>query len=367
LQKEKMLMFKCTDTIKNRRPIFDYIRVLACIGVIGIHATGDRSDIIGLFMENLFRIGLTMFFLMTGALNLPSRKKENLGAFYKKTFKRLVIPLFIYGLLYSEWLSRGHRIIEIPTKKAIIMFLCDIPKGILINLASYQSVHLWFMYEIIGLYLIIPFIRKGIQTFEKKFVIEIVIVIFLLMACSDYLPAFGQGFGISNYFDRWIIYLILGYALMQDASIIYYKWIAIVGFISYIGSVWLKYAHAGFASKILNYYDLAPHMMLQTCGLFALFFLLEKVVTRSTILNFIVYKIGKYTFAVYLIHMHILQWWIGKYGINTSITGTIYVIICVFSLSLVFAIVFDNIVTFNIQRLFDLLCRFLKRLSRMRR
>lgn len=70
-------------------------------------------------MENAFRIGLPMFFIMSGLLNVTKEHEEPLGQYYQKTFKKLVLPFFIYALYYTGWLFQGQKILAVPTWDAI--------------------------------------------------------------------------------------------------------------------------------------------------------------------------------------------------------------------------------------------------------
>ena len=65
--------------ISKREPIYDFIRVFACICVIGIHCTKN------LLFESISRIGLPMFTFLSGVLILNSND-ESISTFYFKRF-----------------------------------------------------------------------------------------------------------------------------------------------------------------------------------------------------------------------------------------------------------------------------------------
>ncbi len=336
---------------ENYRPIFDWMRLFSCIGIIGLHVTGDRNDPLGLHFEAFFRLWLPMFFLLSGVLILTSEKEEPIGRFYLKRVEKVVIPFFIYGAYYTCWINQGHAILELPTKESFLNAISLIPLSWQQTFTGIQYFHLWFMYEIIGLYLIMPFLKKGLQAMNEKMLKIMCLLILILMACTDYLPLVGLSFTVDNYFAYWILYLIVGYALMQEFSKRNYVWIAFFGFFVYIQALRLKLLHFDVAEKIGNYYDLSPHMILQVAGLFALFMLLEKVLTRWKPLNIIVHFLAKYTLGIYLIHGYIISWWGVHYGTsNGTVYGTLHSVFFVFLLSLAFALVFVTLITFNAQR-----------------
>ncbi len=85
-------------TQKKHRYIFDYIRLLSCMAVIGGHVIGASAGILGNGLSATFRPSLPMFFLLTGVLNLTSKRDESVGKFYLKRFESIVIPAFMYGM-----------------------------------------------------------------------------------------------------------------------------------------------------------------------------------------------------------------------------------------------------------------------------
>lgn len=338
---------------EGHRSIFDFLRVISCIGIIGLHVTGDRTDTLGLFFEQCFRISLPMFFLLSGVLILTSEKELKIGAFYLNRFEKIGIPMIIYAFYYSCWINLGHPILELPTAQSAAAFVGLMPSAISWNLAGPQYFHTWFLYEIVGIYLVMPFVKKGLNAMSDGYLKALAAVILVMMSCTDYLTAFGQGFYISNYFAFWIIYPIFGYMLMQEFSKRHYRGIAVFGAVFFAGAFLAKVLFPGFTGRIANYYDLAPHMIFTVCGAFALVMLLEKPLTRFRWWNVVMKRLSRYTFGIYLIHGYIISWWSVHQGTsNGTVFGTIRSIAGVFLLSLLFTLVFDNLITFPLEKLF---------------
>ncbi|MBQ7506773.1 MAG: acyltransferase [Lachnospiraceae bacterium] len=353
------------EKAESYRPIFDWLRLISCIGIIGLHVTGDRSDPLGIYFQGFFRLWLPMFFLLSGVLILTAKKEENIGGFYLKRVERVVIPFFIYGAYYTCWINQGHAILEVPTQESLLNALRLIPTSWQQTFTGLQYFHLWFMYEIIGLYILMPFLKKGLQAMSDRMLRILMVVILVMMACQDYLPLVGLEFSVDNYFAYWVLYLILGYILMKEFSKRWYVWIAFFGFFTWVQSIRLKLTHYELTEKIGNYFDLSPHMIISVAGTFALFMLLEKVLTKSRIVNRVVHFLAKYTLGIYLIHGYIISWWGVHYGTsNGTVFGTLHTLFFVFLLSLCFALVFDTLITFNAMRGFRW---FVNKISEKRR
>ena len=343
----------------SRRPVFDWMRLISCIGIIGLHVTGDRSDPLGLFFEAFFRLWLPMFFLLSSVLILTSEREEGVGAFYLKRAEKVVVPFFLYGTYYTCWINQGHRVLELPTWESLKHAVSLIPLSWQQTFVGIQYFHLWFMYEIIGLYLIMPFLRKGLRSLDDGTYQKLLVVAFVLMACTDYLPVFGLSFTVDNYFAYWIVYLILGVGLCRDFCRRNYPWIVVIGGYAYLMSLRLKLLHFDVAERVGNYYDLSPHMMLQVAGVFAAFLLLEKGIGRFPRLNRVIAWMGRYTLGVYLIHGYVISWWGANHGTsNGTVYGTLHTLAVVFVCSFAFALVFDTLLTFPAQRGFRAFVRY---------
>ena len=103
----KTLWKKYIEIPEGHRSIFDFLRVISCIGIIGLHVTGDRTEPLGLFMEAVFRISLPMFFLLSGVLILTSKKEMKIGAFYLYRFEKIGIPIIDSAPMVNRRAARG--------------------------------------------------------------------------------------------------------------------------------------------------------------------------------------------------------------------------------------------------------------------
>src|SRR5512140_4003907 len=93
------------------RPIYhwvDLLRVLAIYLVVIIHTSGQLTNVWGKIPEaqwiigdiygGVARIGVPLFFMLSGYLLLP--RSESLGAFYRKRVLKIIIPFVAWSIIY---------------------------------------------------------------------------------------------------------------------------------------------------------------------------------------------------------------------------------------------------------------------------
>ncbi|HMK95010.1 MAG TPA: acyltransferase family protein [Candidatus Limnocylindrales bacterium] len=170
----------------------DLIRTVAIVGVIMLHASNDYTvQSMGLFeiirwntvsfYETAGRLGVPLFLLLTGALLLqPSKSSEPIREFFKKRWTRIGLPFIFWGAVYFVWdFLVVHQINGLPiTSTSIIQGFLTGP--------YYQF---WYLYLLVGLYLLTPILRVLITRMERD-LIKYLLVLWLLGAFL--LPALYQ-------------------------------------------------------------------------------------------------------------------------------------------------------------------------------
>ena len=210
--------------IKNRNYSLDLLRVIACYLVIQQHAsefyyigeggtvvTGSNTFWIGI-ITTLCRSSVPLFVMLSGFLLLPMQDK--ISTFFRKRFTRIVYPFIAWCVLYAGYyvLSRGDsfsqmalNILHIP-----VNFGCEIG-------------HLWYIYMLIGLYLVTPIISPWLQQASKRelegYLGLWIITTFLPYIHLVYPEVLGEAFWndtpLLYYFTGFIGYFILGYYLKR--------------------------------------------------------------------------------------------------------------------------------------------------------
>lgn len=207
--------------MKHRVRYCDLLRFIAIISVILIHVVADFRQLYLLenrnyyflftIVDSLARTGVPLFFMFTGIFLLSSKKEEKYSEFVKKVVKKLVVPLIVVSFIYY--------IYDCWALESTSFSLFDFVTGLYSNKIKY---HLWYMYSIILIYLLIPFLRVVIQHLKKKELRNLIILIFVLGFCTSTLTQFCTYFELPTFEGisyptilTQINYLFLGYYLYK--------------------------------------------------------------------------------------------------------------------------------------------------------
>lgn len=190
------------------------VRVVACMMVVGLHCL-PKNTIFGLdsyffTLVLLFtRPCVPLFLMVSGVLLLPL-KSEKLTDFYKKRISRVLFPLLFWGIVYSilPYVLRVENFSQMVSN--LFLVVLTFPKE--------MGGVLWYLYVLIGLYLIIPFISPKI--FEDRKMLYMYLFIWLIASLVNsskiYLPEILgivpiSPFDMLHYFSGYLGYLFLGY------------------------------------------------------------------------------------------------------------------------------------------------------------
>lgn len=133
--------------MENKRIFYlDFIRVVALFCIIWCHTNIIEYDSYLLEKVKWFlgKCGVPLFFTISGYLAFPLNKP--IKQFFIQKVKRVFIPFLSWLLIYAIW-----------------AFFYGIPifeKGDILNEGS---AHLWFIYVIIGLYLMVPILEPFLR------------------------------------------------------------------------------------------------------------------------------------------------------------------------------------------------------------
>jgi len=332
---------------KNKTLWYDNLRVVATIGVIFIHVSSDYAPAtgsisaynfwIGNFFDSASRFSVPIFVMLSGALLLP--KDYGIGVFLKKRLFRLVLPFvfwsFIYILNFLYWrVQDGEKLHFIETGKSILLQFRD---G--------SSLHFWYIYMIIGLYLFIPIIGKWVRNAtDKEMLYFLGIWMFTLIFNQPVIEDLKPNIDLS-YFTGFLGYLILGYYFTvktftnQKRVDIISSILLLVGLLSTILGTYLVFYFKN--EYVSTFYEcLSPNIFLFSMGIFLL--LKNKDISNSVLVkirNFIC----KYSYGIFLVHVLVLSY-IDDYGIRWNFINPIFgipttVLVClIISSGIVFVI-----------------------------
>ena len=147
---------------RNREVWIDWMRITACFLVMVVHSTepfylgGDGTLVltetdalwVSLF-DSFARACVPLFVVASSYLQFPV--PYSTGEFLRKRAVRILIPFAIWTVICALWFGN-------PAQNF---------KDLALNF-NYDAGHLWFVYMIVGLYLLMPLLSPWAQTVGKK-------------------------------------------------------------------------------------------------------------------------------------------------------------------------------------------------------
>ena len=304
----------------------DLIRTIALILVLILHAAIEPDPIVAQmtqtsvwhwWTENIYnslaRPSVPLFILLSGSLLLQPSKIEPLSNFLKKRFKRIGLPFLFWGIAYFAWrFFVNHEVLS----------LNSIMQGILTG----PYYHFWFLYMLIGLYLITPILRVIVAYSDRKILGFFILLWFLGVAVAPLLSLSDIYSLDSNVFIilGWVGYYILGVYLLQVRLRSLILFILLI-----LGLTWTAvgtYFMTAFFGGVLSYffYDyLSANVILTSIVLFQLLRTFSPIwlETRSPRTSRLLHQIGQNILPIYLFHVMVLEsLQKGYFGFKISVT-----------------------------------------------
>lgn len=134
----------------------DFLRGAAICLVVMLHAIAPYVTDVSLYgsatwygcivLNEFCRMGVPLFFMISGYLLLSVSREETVVGFYKKRLPKLVVPLLIWNVVYYLF---SYSAVHYSVREFF---------SLLINNGT--SYHLWYIYALAGVYLLLPFIKK---------------------------------------------------------------------------------------------------------------------------------------------------------------------------------------------------------------
>jgi surface polysaccharide O-acyltransferase-like enzyme len=250
--------------------------------------------------DSLARVCIPLFVMLSGALLLqPSKADEPLKVFFKKRLTRIGIPFLFWGATYFAWqfFVNGQAL----TANFVV-------QGVLTG-PDYQF---WFLYLLLGLYLVTPVLRVLIKHADWKILRYLIIVWFTGTAIIPLMTLFGSYNLNANVFivTGWLGYFILGAYLMKvqlKSSLLTLVWM--LGLLWTIIGTYLVIATLG--EKFSQFFlDAASfNIILASAALFLLLASVpsQKIENRFPHANRMLQLISQNTLPIFLFHVIVLE------------------------------------------------------------
>ena len=289
--------------MNKRIKYLDELRIFSILMIILLHVLGifcykyfgyTKSFLLMTLLSSFTRVGVPIFFMMTGIL-LFAKKDEDYFTYFKKRVMRLIVPFLFFSFVYYI-----YHVITKTTTLSIFEMVRQIT-------SSNTEYHLWFMPVIITIYLFIPFLKKLVLNLKQKELKTLIALIFIM--CNTFLgiQAITTVFGyslMSNFLLPNLIgytnYLFLGYYLYKyDYKISKRLLITSIISIIMIPICTLIVSRTTLIDVFLNslsIFVVAPTMLV-------FLFFKNKKFNLPKIIDIFVEKSANLVFYVYLIHV----------------------------------------------------------------
>lgn len=300
----------------ERIQYLDVLRVLSMLSVVFLHtAAGTLRANYGSSvwhfanaLTSLMSASVPIFFMISGALLLRSHKTLSVQYTLAKRVPRVLIPFLVWSLIaIAYYLFVSWRITGSPDVSAALNRLAHLP-------AKPTTIHLWFMYALIPLYIISPLIKSLIDSMGRSQVLYAMALwaVFssLLPTTAALLPKSFSSLVILDtkynlsFLAGYAGYFIAGYYLMvwqrRISARLLWSIIVIDTVCISVGTWWKTGALGTYAELFKTYSGL--YVLVLSC---ALFLLCKELLRERALDGFMggaVRFLAPLAFGVYLIH-----------------------------------------------------------------
>ena len=285
----------------NRIYWLDVTRAIAILFVVFTHVheqVGVDSYIIQAIFYDIDRLGVPLFFMLSGALVLPKIVNINMWVFYRKRIPQFIFLLFFYSFL-TTFIQKAFSNIPIwQSLKESFVFTNGIYPA---NTGGAH--HLWFMYTIIELYLIAPFLGKLLERLSNREILFFLVISIFLTQFKDSLIGgfrievdFIQRLG-SDFLGGYLNFFVIGYLLIyRRINLSLLSSLAL--FLFPILFSLLRELHKSEFIGVFHWYSSSLSILLSSVGLLSLI----RIAFENTQKSIFIEGISLYSFGIYLSH-----------------------------------------------------------------
>ncbi len=328
--------------MKDREVWIDWMRVVACLMVMTVHSTepfyigGEGARILTAMdarwvsMSDTFvRACVPLFVVASSYLQFPLHYST--GEFLRRRMLRVVVPFAVWSLVYAlYWGNAGENL-----------------SSLLLNF-NYAAGHLWFVYMLVGLYLLMPMLSPWAERVGKR-ELQFYLLLCLLTSLLPFVRALAGGnppviygptgipnparyplwgeaswnpYGLFYYFSGFVGYMLLGLYLRRFVGPLSWRrtlaialpaWL--VGFaICYLGFLWAVEADAqgvypveGPTGMVVawetTWINDTLSVALMTIGWVLVF---RKITSQGSFFRRILLPVSRASYGMYLCHMIVL-------------------------------------------------------------
>jgi surface polysaccharide O-acyltransferase-like enzyme len=287
----------------------DLVRVVAVFQVVLIHLSYViffKEDVVSAnwraanFYDSFSRMGVPLFFMASGVLLLG--KRESLADFFRKRFVKVGIPTLFWSIAYLLWSVEAYTNGTMnPVRVGLSMFKAIYTGNI--------EIHLWFLYILIGIYLVVPLLRVFVSAASRRdlaYFVGMWVLATPLLELAQRLSGFQTALVIPVV-AGYVGYFVMGYLLADVRLESRGMFLAGLGLIlavavTYYGTNALSANAAPIDTYFYSYFS-PPTVLASVCG----FLLLQNLGRNLGRVGSLVRTVAGTTFGIYLIHIFVVE------------------------------------------------------------
>lgn len=298
--------------MKTHYLYLDIVRCLACLLVVLMHSMLGGDNAVGYVYSIANTLAMpcnALFFMTSGALLLPVKSSGH--EFLKKRLMRIIIPCLLWTVLYNI----SHVIMGDYSLEMAATNLLNIP------FSSKGYGILWFIYVLIGLYILSPIISPWLNNTSRRsieWVLSIWALTLVLQIVRNFICVPANEEHMFYYFGGYAGYFLLGYYIHHYDIRINSVLLIVLALLPFFVNYVLHFPLLEF----IDSWSVLGYLSLFTALASASIFMLVKKYTplcTNTMMADTVTRFADYTFGVYLVHIIVRNiisrfLWISQYG-----------------------------------------------------
>ena len=281
------------------------------------------------------------FVMITGALLLDPARNITYKKIFGKYILRMVIAIVVFSVLFEliDALLSGESIT-----------LYTLANGLKNAALNKSWVHMWYLYMVIAIYLMLPIFRKITANTNKRDILYLIILLGVFLIAFDItfngiiksLSILNQSGSLSSDFQDisnpafyifiqkvWPLYLFLGYAVHKEfvkikpviSVVLILSGIAFITFFVLLEKTVYNEAVKSIC-YVLYSFNSSPGFLLIALGVFSLFYSFRNA--KSGVLFKIIRQVDICSFGIYLVHIIPIKVFMVKLGLDPYKYGGVF-------------------------------------------
>lgn len=298
--------------MKKRETELDILRILALLAVIWVHVGGMETDSLPtsdpncqmlIFLKSIMTWEIPVFVMISGRFFLDTDREMPFRKLWNAAV-RLVVAFVAWNIVYQTYYILTDTYTGLNWK------------GIL-SQALIGPYHFWYLYMIIGMYAITPFLRKiTVDKCLMRYFILLFLIFAFLTRYGVELPFLGSTISsmLDNMGMKFVLgysgYYILGYYLRRYEIPDKFElplYLAGIGMViaGATANTWQSVRDGAYTEWYTGY--LAPNTAVAAAAIYTFFVKRVRRIHFSERMEKWITKLSEYSFGVYLVHALVLD------------------------------------------------------------